>query len=275
MSMAAEDTAQAKLSRLQKRLRGFGSAAVAFSAGVDSTFLLAVAQETLGTALVAITVRFRDFPQRESETATAFCDERGIRHEIVEMDVMSVPGFAENPPDRCYLCKRAIFERILSVAKEQGAAVVLEGANRDDDDDYRPGRRALRELGILSPLHEAGLTKEEIRALSREMGLPTWCQPSAPCLASRFPYGRRITPEAIARVDRAERWLDAAFGGLGQLRVRIHGDMARIEVARERFPDILARSEEIAAEFRRIGFIHVALDLRGYRTGSLNEGLKG
>ena len=266
---------QEKLKHLKDLIAGYDGLAVAFSGGVDSTFLLMCAREVLGPRVLALTINGPHISPAEFMEAKRFCESHDISQLVLTMPDELFASIAENPPDRCHLCKRAIFERILSVAKEQGAAVVLEGANRDDDADYRPGRRALRELGILSPLHEAGLTKEEIRALSREMGLPTWCQPSAPCLASRFPYGRRITPEAIARVDRAERWLDAAFGGLGQLRVRIHGDMARIEVARERFPDILARSEEIAAEFRRIGFIHVALDLRGYRTGSLNEGLKG
>jgi uncharacterized protein len=265
--------ALAKLERLRERLRVIRSAAVAFSSGVDSTFLLRVAHEELGDRVVAVTARSHSFPKRELDEAAAFCRAEGVRHEVIDSEELDIPGFAENPPDRCYHCKRELFSRLLAFARENGLAAVLEGSNIDDDGDYRPGRRAIRELGIVSPLHEVGLTKAEIRALSREMGLPTSDKPSFACLASRFPYGERITAATLARVEKAEQWLlDAGFG-LRQLRVRSHGDMARIEVPPDDIPRLAARAAEIAAAFKDIGFAYVTLDLLGYRTGSMNETL--
>ena len=265
--------ALAKLERLRERLRVVGSAVVAFSSGVDSTFLLRVAHEELGERVVAVTARSHTFPKRELDEAAAFCRAEGVRHEVIDSEELDIPGFAENPPDRCYHCKRELFGRLLAFALENGLAAVLEGSNIDDDGDYRPGRRAIRELGIVSPLHEAGLTKAEIRALSREMGLPTSDKPSFACLASRFPYGERITAATLARVEKAEQWLlDAGFG-MRQLRVRSHGDMARIEVPSDDIPRLAARAAEIAAAFKDLGFAYVTLDLLGYRTGSMNETL--
>ena len=267
--------ADAKLKLLRERLRGIGSAVVAFSSGVDSTFLLRVAHEELGERVVAATIRSHTFPKRELDEAAAFCRAEGVRHAVIESEELDIPGFAENPPDRCYHCKRELFSKLLAFARENALASVLEGSNLDDDGDYRPGRRAIQELGIASPLHEAGLTKAEIRALSREMGLPTSDKPSFACLASRFPYGERITADALQRVERAEQWLlDAGFG-LTQLRVRSHGDLARIEVPPGDIPRIAARATEIAAAFKELGFAYVALDLLGYRTGSMNEVLDG
>jgi len=271
----ADVSAEAKLECLRKRLRSLGSAVVAFSSGVDSTFLLRVAHEELGDHTVAATIRSHTFPKRELDEATAFCRAEGIRHEIIETEELDIPGFADNPPDRCYYCKRELFGRLLAFAKGNGLAAVLEGSNIDDDGDYRPGRRAIRELGILSPLHDAGLTKAQIRTLSREMGLPTSDKPSFACLASRFPYGERITAEGLARVEKAEQWLLDAGLGLTQLRVRSHGDMARIEVPPGDIPRLAARAEEIAAAFKEFGFAYATLDLRGYRTGSMNEVLHG
>jgi len=262
-----------KLERLRERLRVIRSAAVAFSSGVDSTFLLRVAHEELGDRVVAVTARSHTFPKRELDEASAFCRAEGVRHEVIDSEELDIPGFAENPPDRCYHCKRELFSRLLAFARENGLAAVLEGSNIDDDGDYRPGRRAIRELGIVSPLHEVGLTKAEIRELSREMGLPTSDKPSFACLASRFPYGERITAAGLARVEKAEQWLlDAGFG-LRQLRVRSHGDMARIEVPPDDIPRLAARAAEIAAAFKDLGFAYVTLDLLGYRTGSMNETL--
>ena len=263
-----------KLDALRSALRDFGSAAVAFSAGVDSTFLLRVAHEVLGDRVMAVTARSRSFPAREIDEAAAFCRAEGVRHVILDSEELDVPGFAENPPDRCYHCKKALFGKMLEFAHENGLAAVLEGSNLDDDGDYRPGRRAIRELGVRSPLHEAGLTKAEIRALSREMGLQTADKPSFACLASRFPYGERITAEGLDRVSRAEDWLRDAFPNIGQLRVRCHGGtVARIEVAPADIPRLAARAADIAAALRAIGFTYVSLDLQGYRTGSLNEAL--
>lgn len=281
--MANENDREVKLERLRAQLREIGSAAVAFSSGVDSTFLLRVAHEELGENVVAVTARSHSFPKRELDEAAAFCAREGVRHEIIDSEELDIPGFVANPPDRCYHCKKALFGKLIAFAQANGLAAVLEGSNMDDDGDYRPGRRAIRELGrdgarpsqvyVASPLHDAGFTKAEIRALSKRMGLPTADKPSFACLASRFPYGERITAAGLERVERAEQWLMDAGLGLAQLRVRSHGDMARIEVPPADIPRLATRAEEIAAALKSFGFAYVALDLQGYRTGSMNETL--
>ena len=263
-------TLQEKKRKLEDDLRALGSAAVAFSAGVDSTFLLKTAHDVLGDRAVAVTVRSVFCPARETAEAAVFCAAEGIRQIVLDAPVLEIPGVAANPPDRCYLCKRELFTRISETARSLGLAAVAEGSNTDDLGDYRPGMRAVAELGIKSPLLSAGLGKKEIRALSRELGLPTWDKPSFACLASRIASGETITAEKLSAVEKAEERLLEL--GLRQLRVRVHGDLARIEVPPEDFPRLMGEEipEKLDRELRALGFRFVTLDLGGYRTGSMN-----
>ena len=260
-----------KQERLRRLIRDMGTVAVAFSSGVDSTYLLKVAHDVLGNGAVAVTASSCIFPESESGEARGFCAEEGIEQIVLDTDVLQVEGFRENPKDRCYRCKKNLFAKIKQLAEERKLDYVAEGSNLDDEGDYRPGMRAIAELGIRSPLREAGLTKREIRQLSNEMGLPTWDKPSYACLASRFPYGETITEEKLSMVDRAEELLLRL--GFRQMRVRFHGDIARIEVDPEQIARII--SPEIAGQiresFHKLGFLYVAVDLDGYQTGSLNK----
>lgn len=265
--------AQEKLQVLQEELRRLGSVLVAFSGGVDSTFLLQVAHLTLGEKALALTARSGVVPQRDLQEAEAFCAKYGIRQLYFDFDELAVPGFAENPPDRCYICKKTLFSNFLRIAKEHGA-VLCEGSNMDDLGDYRPGLRALAELDVHSPLRVAQLSKAEIRLLSHELQLPTWDKPSFACLASRFVYGERITAEKLAAVDKAEQLLWEL--GFKQFRVRVHGNLARIEVLPDELQRALAEPvrSTLHNKLQEYGFDYVTLDLLGYRTGSMNEILK-
>ena len=262
---------QEKYRRLQDSLRTLGSVAVAFSGGVDSTFLLRVAHDVLGEHAVAVTASSCSFPARELREAQAYCAQNGITHIVCPSEELDIEGFRQNPPNRCYLCKHELFEKIWAIARARGIAAVAEGSNVDDNGDYRPGLVAVKELGVKSPLREAGLTKAEIRQLSRELGLPTWNKQSFACLSSRFVYGETITEEKLGMVDRAEQLLlDLGFH---QVRVRIHGTIARIELLPAEFPVLMEAEtrETVCQQLKALGFTYVTLDLAGYRTGSMNE----
>ena len=265
------DVLHEKKQHLENYLRQLGSVAVAFSSGVDSTFLLKVAHDVLGDKAIAVTARSCSFPVRELNEAKAYCEAEGIEQIIVESEELSIEGFSHNPKNRCYLCKHELFTKIKNIAAERGLACVAEGSNMDDNGDYRPGLMAVAELEVKSPLREAKLTKADIRALSREMGLPTWDKQSFACLSSRFVYGETITEEKLGMVDKAEqRLLDLGFK---QVRVRIHGNIARIEVEPEEFSRVIAHAAELNDYFRSLGFVYVTLDLGGYQMGSMNKTL--
>lgn len=259
---------------LQENLKALGSVAVAFSSGVDSTFLLKAAQEALGDKVIAVTASSCSFPKRELEEAKTFCEKNGIRQIIVESEELDIDGFRQNPKNRCYLCKHELFEKIWEIAKENGMNAVAEGSNMDDNGDYRPGLIAVKELGVSSPLRQAELSKAEIRELSKEMGLPTWDKQSFACLSSRFVYGETINEKKLGMVDKAEQLL--LDMGFHQVRVRIHGNIARIEVLPEEIAKIVEEENrmKIASKLKEYGFDYVTLDLLGYRTGSMNETLE-
>ena len=258
-----------KLDNLKIYLRRLGKVAVAFSGGVDSTFLLAVANDACEKVL-ALTAQSFFVPRRESDFAKNFCVENKIRQIVFAADVLNIAGVKENPANRCYLCKRALFENFLRLA-EDNDCVLVEGSHIDDANDYRPGARALAELKIKSPLVAANLSKAEIRELSREMNLPTADKPSMACLASRFVYGEELTAERLATLETAEEFLLNA--GFNQLRVRVHGTLARIEVSPEDFLRLIKVRAAIVDKFKSLGFSYVTLDLQGYRVGSMNETL--
>lgn len=264
---------EAKLGRLRAVIAGYGPSLVAFSGGVDSALVLAVAAEALGASVVSLTAVSETMAAREITAAAELAASLGVRHEQVRANELSRPGFAENPSNRCYHCKSELFGVLLRLRDELGFSAVAYGVNADDTGDFRPGHRAARERGVLSPLLDAGLGKAEIRALSREAGLPTADLPASACLSSRLPYGTEVTPERLRQVDRAEALLRAM--GFRQVRVRHHGDVARIEVDPDELPFAFdpPTARAISAALRSIGFRWVCLDLEGYRTGSLNEAL--
>ena len=267
------DQAHEKHEALKNYLKNLKSVAVAFSGGVDSTFLLKTAHDVLGGNVIAVTARSLSFPKRELDEASAFAAANGIEHIVVDSEELQIEGFSHNPKNRCYLCKKELFTKIRGIARGKGMESVAEASNIDDNGDYRPGLLAVAELGIKSPLRETGFTKAEIRIISEELGLPTWNKQSFACLSSRFPYGEDITPDRLRKIDEAEQFLlDLGFH---QVRVRFHGNLARIETDEAGFQKMLqpGMREKITNRFLEIGFTYISLDLRGYRTGSMNETL--
>jgi uncharacterized protein len=269
-----ENAARLKKENLIRYLDGLDSLLVAFSGGVDSSFLLAVGYEICGERVVAATASSITFPTREHMEALKFTQDRGIQHIVFQSDEYSLPEFISNGPDRCYHCKKALSQRLIKIADEQGIRHVAHAANLDDLQDYRPGLKAADEMGIIAPLVEAQLNKEEIRFLSKEMGLAVWDKPSMACLASRIPYESPITEKKLKMVDEAEEFL--VKKGFRQFRVRHHGDVARIEVESDEIERIIETKlrKQLSEEFRRIGFLHIAVDLEGYVSGNLNRALK-
>jgi uncharacterized protein len=271
--MLVNDDLHRKHDRLKAVLGELGGVVIAYSGGVDSSLLLKAAVDVLGPRALAVTATSPTYPAKEVEEAVRLARDLGARHRVIETDELAMESFAANPPERCYYCKTELFQKLIAIAREEGLPFVVDGANTDDVGDYRPGLRAGAELGVRSPLREAGLGKDEVRALSRELGLPTWDKPSFACLASRFPYGDRITADRLKQVAAAEQALRDL--GFAQIRVRHHGDTARIEVDPTEFPAIIQPDHRarIVRAFRELGYVYVTLDLAGYRTGSMNEGL--
>jgi uncharacterized protein len=267
-----DQSVEEKFARLKEIFLSMGRVVVAYSGGVDSTLLLRAAKESLGEAhVVAVTALSPLYPDRELAGAKRMAQEMGVKHILIESNELEIDGFSKNPSNRCYFCKKELFEEMQNLARKETISFVVEGSTLDDEKDHRPGRRAIQELGIRSPLQEARFTKEDVRELSRTLGLPTWDKPSFACLASRFPYGEEITPEGLRMVDEAEDFLFSL--GFKQVRVRHYQSLARIEVYPEEMSRLMNGSlrEKVVNRLKKIGYRYVTLDLQGFRSGSMNE----
>jgi uncharacterized protein len=266
------DRVEERLRALEEIVAPYGSALVAFSGGVDSSLALAISARALPKERVlAVTSNNETYLPSELDLARRFADSLGVEHLIVNTRELDDPSYARNPANRCYFCKSTLYSDLHEIAGQRGYACVVDGANADDEGDYRPGRKAAKELGVVSPLSMAKMSKAEVRELARHLGLPSWDKPALACLSSRFPYGQEITAEKLAQVARAEEFLRER--GLRQVRVRHHGEIARLEVGAQEMERAFALREEISAELKEAGFLYVALDLSGYEAGSLNAAL--
>ena len=273
MESVSVEPLEKKLRELEEIISPYGSALVAFSGGVDSSLALAIAARALPRGRVlAVTSNNETYLSSELDLARGFAASLGVEHLVVNTRELDDPNYASNPANRCYFCKSTLYSDLAKIAAERGYSRVVDGANKDDEGDYRPGRKAAKELGVVSPLSLARMGKTEVREVAKYLGLPSWDKPALACLSSRFPYGQEITPEKLAQVARAEEFLRSR--GYGQVRVRHHGEIARLEVGSEEMERAFGEREEISAELKAAGFLYVTLDLVGYTPGSLNAVLK-
>ncbi len=262
---------QEKYENLMTSLKSYGKVLIAFSGGVDSTFLLKVARDVLGDNVLAVIASSATYPEREQQEALRIAEDMNVRFKVIHTKELDDPNFRDNPPERCYFCKKELFSRLKEIAAAEDIPHVCDGSNFEDTFDFRPGTKAAAELDVHSPLKEAGLDKNEIRVLSRKLGLRTWNKPAMACLSSRFPYFTRIEKESLRQIDTAEEFLKTK--GFSQLRVRHHGQIARIEITPQDFPRIIAEGmrNEVVEGLKKLGYLYVTIDLAGYRTGSMNE----